>query len=173
MGDAALARAAAARFAREKPVSPSRLESYATCPYRYFMRYTLGVDPVNEPEDIERIDALERGSLIHSILEGFLKDIGRDDPPRVDARARHLARLREVARDEAAKREARGVTGRPLIWAMDRQQIEDDLVRWYDAELKEARAESRCGPARSRWGSAACASVSERTRANSRRRIRS
>jgi ATP-dependent helicase/nuclease subunit B len=121
-----------------KPVSPSRLEKYATCPYSYFVRYTLNVDPVKEPEDIERIDALERGSLIHSILERSLKQIGRDDPPSAEARARHLAVLRAVAADEARDREARGVTGRPLIWAMDRQQIDDDLVRWYAAEAAEA-----------------------------------
>lgn len=134
----ALERAAEAAFARTKPVSASRLEMYATCPYRYFLRYALGVTPVKEPEALERLDPLERGSLIHSILERFLKKIGRDDPPRAGARARHLALLRDAATAEAATREARGVTGRPLIWAMDRQQIEDDLVRWYDAEVKEA-----------------------------------
>ncbi len=137
-GGDAIERVAAAEFARAKPVSASRLEMYAECPYRYFARYTLGVEPVKEPENIERIDALERGSLIHSILERFLKRIGRDDPPRPEARERHLALLREVAAEEARERETRGVTGRPLIWAMDRQQIEEDLVRWYAAELKEA-----------------------------------
>jgi ATP-dependent helicase/DNAse subunit B len=138
VGEAALERASAGHFARVKAVSPSRLEMYATCPYRYFMRYTLGVNPVSEPEAIERLDALERGSLIHAILEGFLKQIGRDDPPSLDARIRHLALLREVAAKEAQTREVRGVTGRPLIWEMDKQQIDDDLVRWYDAELKDA-----------------------------------
>ncbi len=134
---AAIDLAAAVAFAESKPVSPSRLEKYATCPYSYFVRYTLNIDPVKEPEDIERIDALERGSLIHSILERFLKQIGRDDPPSADARTRHLALLREVAAAEAREREARGVTGRPLIWAMDKQQIDDDLVRWYAAEMLE------------------------------------
>ncbi len=136
-GGAAIEQAAAAEFALAKPVSPSRLELYATCPYKYFARYTLGIEPVKEPENIERIDPLERGSLIHSILERFLKRIGRKDPPRAEARDRHLALLREAASEEALEREARGVTGRPLIWAMDRQQIEEDLVRWYAAEVKE------------------------------------
>lgn len=137
-GGVAIERAAAAEFAKAKPVSPSRLEKYATCPYSYFVRYTLNVDPVKDPEDIERIDALERGSLIHSILERFLKRIGRDDPPSAEARARHLALLREATVAEARDREARGVTGRPLIWAMDKQQIDDDLLRWYAAEVREA-----------------------------------
>ncbi len=136
-GEQAIARATAGQFARAKPVSASRLETYATCPYRYFVRYTLGIDAVKEPEEIERIDALERGSLVHAILERFLKRID-GDPPRPEARARHLALLREVAAEETGDREARGVTGRPLIWAMDRRQIEDDLVGWYAAEVEEA-----------------------------------
>jgi ATP-dependent helicase/nuclease subunit B len=137
-GGVAIARAAETAFARVKPVSPSRLETYAICPYRYFVRYTLGVDAVTEPEETERIDALERGSLIHAILERFLQQIGRDDPPRPEARARHVELLQRVAAEEGREREARGVTGRPLIWEMDQRQIGDDLVRWYAAEVKEA-----------------------------------
>ncbi len=129
--------AAKSDFSRGVPVSPSRMETYATCPYRYYLRYALHIDPVEEPERIERIDALERGSLIHAILERFLRDIGRDDPPRPERRDAHLARLMEVARDEERDRERRGVTGRALIWEMDRRQIEEDLVRWYDAEIKD------------------------------------
>ena len=134
---AAAAQAAAIAFARDKPVSPSRLEMWASCPQRYFLRYALGLQPVEEPEAIERLDPLARGSLIHAILERFLDGLGRDDPPRSDARARHVAVLREVAADECRKREAAGVTGRPLIWAMDQKQIDDDLVRWYELEVKE------------------------------------
>jgi ATP-dependent helicase/DNAse subunit B len=44
----------------------------------------------------------------------------------------------EAAREEEEDRERRGVTGRALIWAMDRRQIEEDLVRWYDHEVKDA-----------------------------------
>ena len=62
-----------------RPYSLSALQRYATCPYQYFMRYTLRVTPVDDPETIERMDHLERGSLVHSILERFLKQLGRDD----------------------------------------------------------------------------------------------
>lgn len=131
----AIARAAALAFGRERPVSPSRLEMYATCPYRYFLRYALRVDPVEEPESVERISALDRGSMIHAILEAFLTRIGRDDPPRASERERHIALLLEVAREEGARREAAGVTGRPLLWQMDQRAIHHDLIRWYDAEV--------------------------------------
>ena len=82
----ALARAAALNFGRDQAVSPSRLEKYAHCPYQYFLRYGLGIEDSDEPEDLDRIDQLERGSLIHAILERFLKQVGRSDPPATDAR---------------------------------------------------------------------------------------
>ena len=53
----------------------------------------LGIEPVDEPEALERMDHLERGSLIHAILERFLKTLGRADPPRANARDRHVALL--------------------------------------------------------------------------------
>jgi ATP-dependent helicase/DNAse subunit B len=128
---------------------------YATCPYRYFMRYALNIDPVEEPENIERIDHLQRGSLIHDILQKFLVAIGRDDPPRAEARSAHLSLLLKIAREEEDERVRRGVTGRPLVWSMDQRVIEEDLVRWYDAEVKDAESsgvlpggyEVRFGPA--------------------------
>jgi ATP-dependent helicase/nuclease subunit B len=123
------------QFNAGDPVSPTRLETYATCPYRYFLRHGLRIEPVDEPEAIERIDALERGSLIHAILERFLRAVGRDDPPSSARREAHLERLLAIAREEGADRERRGVTGRPLVWAMDQKQIGEDLVRWYDREV--------------------------------------
>ena len=136
--EAVAAARARSSFAQGRPSSPSRMETYATCPYRYFLTYTLGIEPVIEPEAIDRIDALERGSLIHAILERFLRGLERDDMPRRERREAHVAMLMEAAEAEEREREERGVTGRPLIWAIDRKQIEEDLVRWYDAEVKES-----------------------------------
>jgi RecB family exonuclease len=133
----AAARVAAIGFGRERAVSPSRLEMYAQCPYRYYLRYVLGIEPIDEPEALERMDHLERGSLIHAILERFLKTLGRADPPSGDARDRHVALLLQVAADEAKERHERGVTGLPLIWELDRRQIFEDLVRWYDREIAD------------------------------------
>jgi RecB family exonuclease len=138
MADEAIARAGALQFGRERPVSPSRLEMYAECPYRYFLRYAMRIDPVEEPEALDRISAMDRGSLIHAILEKFLTKIGRDDPPRAEARERHLAALIEVAQQEGAERARRGLTGRPLLWRIDERTIHHDLIRWYDKEVESA-----------------------------------
>lgn len=137
MLSAAAIEAARARspFSQGKAVSPSRLETYASCAYQYFLRNTLGIEPVEEPERIERIDHLQKGSLIHDILQTFLERIA-GDPPSPERRADHLRILQEVADEAGADRVARGVTGRALVWRMDKKAIDEDLARWYDEEVK-------------------------------------
>ena len=51
----------------QRPISPTRLETYATCPYQYFLQFVLRLEQVEEPETIERLNALDRGRLIHDI----------------------------------------------------------------------------------------------------------
>jgi ATP-dependent helicase/nuclease subunit B len=127
-------------FQPGRAVSPSALEMYAACPYRYFLHYSLRVEPAEEPEANDRINPLERGTLVHAILERFMRDLGRDDPPRPERRVEHLHRLVAAAREEEAACQRRGVTGRPMIWEMDRLQVEADLVRWYDEEAGDPGA---------------------------------
>jgi RecB family exonuclease len=140
--EAAAAAAARSPFAKGDAVSASRLEMYATCPYRYFLRYGLGIEPVDEPETVDRMDHLQRGSLIHEILQKFLDRIGRDDPPADARRGEHLRILMEIARDSGEARVRRGVTGRPLIWQMDKLAIDEDLDRWYGYEVRDALSSS-------------------------------
>jgi RecB family exonuclease len=69
-------------------MSASRLELLAKCPYGYFLRHVLGVEP---PDELERdparwLDPTERGSLIHEILCDFMREVTarkeRVDPAR-------------------------------------------------------------------------------------------
>jgi RecB family exonuclease len=83
------------------------------------------------------MDHLQRGTLIHEILQRFLARIGREDPPRADRRAEHMRILYEIALEAGEERVRRGVTGRPLIWAMDKRAIDEDLDRWYGYEVRE------------------------------------
>ncbi len=47
-------------------VSPTRLDTYAQCPMRFFHKYVLGVDRLRDLED--EVDPLTLGSLVHDIL---------------------------------------------------------------------------------------------------------
>jgi RecB family exonuclease len=55
-------------------VSASRLEEYAKCPYFFFLKRGMELEAWEEPGPIEAMDPMERGTLVHSILEGFLRN---------------------------------------------------------------------------------------------------
>jgi RecB family exonuclease len=58
----------AARFGPSHSYSASQLESLALCPYQFFLRYVLGLRPVDERREIDE-DRAARGSEIHRKLE--------------------------------------------------------------------------------------------------------
>ena len=47
--------------------SPTALQSYAKCPYRFFLHAIHGFAPREVPEAIDELDPLQRGSLIHEV----------------------------------------------------------------------------------------------------------
>jgi ATP-dependent helicase/nuclease subunit B len=118
-----------------RAISPSRLETFATCPFRFFLRFVLRLDPVEEPETLERIDALNRGSLIHEILELFLLELrSRGERPSVEKRNEHLPLLDQIAGDACERMESTGLVGYPVLWEFDQIAIFEDLEEWYDRE---------------------------------------
>lgn len=57
-------------------ISPSRLETFGTCPRKFFFRYALGIAPPDEHlvDSDQWLDALALGSLIHEVFEEFLRE---------------------------------------------------------------------------------------------------
>jgi RecB family exonuclease len=131
-------------------LSPTSLQSYAVCPRRYLFAQVLRVSVTERPETIQRISARERGSLVHEILERFLAhetDLERDQRVRPDQpwSAAHMAVLAEIADEVFDEYEQKGLTGRALLWDLDRAAIRRDLQRFLteDDRRREAR---RCIP---------------------------
>jgi ATP-dependent helicase/nuclease subunit B len=54
--------------------SASRLETYATCPFQYFARHVLALEPLDDPERAEDLTPAEIGALQHRILELHTRD---------------------------------------------------------------------------------------------------
>jgi ATP-dependent helicase/nuclease subunit B len=128
-----------ARVGPERALSPTALEAYAKCPYHFFLEKVIGLRELEEPEEIERIDALSRGSLIHRILQRFLEGLAGKRPS-LKRRSSDLAELRRIALGECAAVELRGLTGYPALWRHDRQSLLEDLDSWYDVELADPEA---------------------------------
>jgi ATP-dependent helicase/nuclease subunit B len=60
------------------PLSPSRIEQYARCPFSYFVQRVLGIRPLDEPDDSLELDARVRGSMIHRLLAGFFRRLANE-----------------------------------------------------------------------------------------------
>ncbi len=131
--DGDLSRAGVPRL--DHAVSPSRLETWASCPHAYFVRYLLDVKPVDEPDDELSITALDRGSATHDALDRFHRAVIDGALPQPsstgwsDEHRLALGRFFDAVSDET---ERRGRTGRPAYWAVERERMRADLLAWLD-----------------------------------------
>ena len=107
--------------------SPTSLEVYATCPMRYLLRQVLRVAATDKPEEILRLRPLDKGTLVHTILERYVLTL-------LDGHPRDLARLLAIAHDAFAEIEARGLTGKPLFWRYERELLLRELRRFHDED---------------------------------------
>jgi RecB family exonuclease len=131
-------------------LAPTSLESYAVCPRRYLLRQVLRVAVAERPEEIQRISPRDKGSLVHEILERFLsRETALDRRDRVRPEQRwsdeHAAALEAIADEVFEEYEQKGLTGRALLWDLDRAAIRRDLRRFLLADDRR-RAERRCVP---------------------------
>jgi ATP-dependent helicase/nuclease subunit B len=115
--------------------SATSLERWAKCPHSYLMQTVLRVEPVDHPEEALRITPMDRGSLVHQILEDFVTEVlERPEPDRPGPDQAWSAadgrRLAELAEAVFARYEAEGLTGRPIFWRRDRVSILQELDRF-------------------------------------------
>jgi ATP-dependent helicase/nuclease subunit B len=114
-----------------RPASPTGLESWAKCPAQYFLKSVLRVAETEKPEETLDIDAAERGTLIHDVLQAFFAGGGEFDSPAVAPRLaddqpwtdEERGYLRQITLKYCNRAEAAGKTGRPLLWSIRRKTI--------------------------------------------------
>ena len=134
--------ASAARFGqsiKQGAISPTRLETWAACPFRYFLGYVLRLGALDTPEDVTTISSIDRGSLIHKILEDFMRQTIAGDllpPPSQPWSDQDRFRLMQSAETAFADAESSGVTGKKLLWELVKQDIRDDLVTFLAEDSK-------------------------------------
>ncbi len=143
-GDLSSVHSPSGRTGRSSPevFSPTRLQTWATCPFRYFLANKLGIAAPEQPEDVASISALERGSLLHAILERFIRAVQRQGaipPPDQPWTGDHRRLLFKIAEEAFQQAERRGVTGKPLLWELARDEMLSDLEKFLkeDAKLRK------------------------------------
>ncbi|MCH7810919.1 MAG: PD-(D/E)XK nuclease family protein, partial [Chloroflexi bacterium] len=119
-----------------KKVSPTSLETYGACGYRYFARSVLRLNVVDEPDEREMMDAAERGSVIHRVLERFFLHQQERGRPAVNETwtAADEKLLLQIADEELANAAARGQTGLEVYSKHEVRTIGSDLRQFLLAD---------------------------------------
>jgi len=53
-------------FGEDYAFSASQLEAYGKCPFKFYCRYVLGLEPIQR--EVDEFSAIDRGSLYHAVL---------------------------------------------------------------------------------------------------------
>ncbi|MGI9428571.1 MAG: PD-(D/E)XK nuclease family protein, partial [Bythopirellula sp.] len=107
------------RFDSRHLWSPSQLESYATCPFRFFAEQMLGLEPLNELT--LSTDARRRGSLLHQVLATLHEQLLAEDASDVDSEEL-VRRFREGLNAAVAAAPLRGIE--QALREIERREIE-------------------------------------------------
>lgn len=89
-----------------RALSPTRMDAYVSCPYRYFASNVLNVRTSRGDED--RMTPLERGEMMHAIAHAFFREVrtqqhGGIAEQDLAVALRHPVDLREVSVDDAMR----------------------------------------------------------------------
>lgn len=125
------------RFA-QRGISPTALETYATCPFQFFARHVLRLERLDLPEQSNGPSAADFGELGHEILKGCYRHlvdsgyfIGNADDLDV------AAAVCDVARSAFAKYELNHPVGYPLAWEYTKETLTQLIQQFVTADLRE------------------------------------
>lgn len=143
-----------AAVAAPPTLAATQLETYGLCPFKFFGERILGVREVEEPEVVETITPLDRGALLHDILDRFFSHLVRDGlvPVRAERLDECRRRLRTTVEEVCAAFETSGAVGYQFMWEVEKARILTDLEGVLSFELVEpsgfvpAYFEARFGP---------------------------
>ncbi|HEV8717065.1 MAG TPA: PD-(D/E)XK nuclease family protein [Candidatus Binatia bacterium] len=127
-------------FPGEVILSASALESYARCPFRYFLSAALGLTQQEDPEQLLTLHPRDRGALLHDILQDFFSRLRQTERLPVAAQDRTVlqALLRQVAEEHFQTFARSKATGFPLLWELEQERLGERLVLLLEREYKTA-----------------------------------
>lgn len=131
--------------------SPTSLELYAACPYRFFLSTVVRLEPYDVPEELEELGPLEKGSMAHEVQFKLLSAL-RADGVQVTAETLPavLKRLHDTLEAVAARVYDEFKPAIERVWEDGVQTLEADLRQWLrlmerDAEWRPAYFELSFG----------------------------
>jgi len=130
----------------DRGMSATSLQDWATCPTSHFFKRVLGIRELEDRASGDNIDARDKGTLVHGVLEQvFRQHLGKpgtpDIKPETPWTAADLTAALELLTKEADALEARGLTGRKVLWAAHLSRLRRAVraILATDSQLRAAR----------------------------------
>jgi len=122
--------------------SPTSLQLFSSCPYKFLLQAVHRLQPREEPVQIETLHPLDRGALFHDVQFGLLSKLKKEDllPVSRETLEPAFAFLEEVVRDVGEQYRDDLAPAIPRVWEDAIAGIRADLREWLRRE-----AESRDG----------------------------
>ncbi|MCD4823757.1 MAG: PD-(D/E)XK nuclease family protein [Phycisphaerae bacterium] len=143
--DAALKEQLARRYPEKILFSASRLSTFGQCPWRYFAKYVLGLEPLIEPE--RQLQAVSKGIFCHDVLYATLTDLaatlGRPLKLTDIAAADLAAALNRNFDAQAARVEAR-TPHYPLLWEIQKKSMRAELAEYLKDQCVDNPLPAEC-----------------------------
>jgi len=117
---------------RERPWSPSSLQQFAVCPYKFALQGIYRLRPREEAAPIEQMDPLTRGALFHQALFSILGELKNSSLLPVESRnlAPALAIADQVLERVAAQYEEELAPAIPRVWRSQIDDLRTDIRGW-------------------------------------------
>jgi ATP-dependent helicase/nuclease subunit B len=128
------------RMLERQGVSPTALERYAQCPFKYFAGKVLRLEPLDMPDSVLVLDARARGTLCHAMLLRFYRRLAERGVAPDQASASDVeAWLTEAAAAAFARFEAAEPVGYPLLWSLVKEDLTRLVRTFIENDLQELR----------------------------------
>ncbi len=117
---------------RERSYSPTSLQQYAVCPYKFFLYAIHRLRVREEPVALQQLDPLTRGSLFHEVQFRFLSQLREAGqlPVTRQSEAAAMDSLDSVFGDVAGSTRERLAPAIPRIWESEMEELLTDLRGW-------------------------------------------
>ncbi len=112
--------------------SPTALQGWAACPYRFFLHGVLRLRPRDEAVRLERLDPRTRGSIYHEVQAEALRQLAASDHlPVVEANLEGALVILDQAFDAVVARNEEDLAPALLgVWRSEMEAMRVDLRGW-------------------------------------------
>jgi hypothetical protein len=115
-----------------RPWSPSSLQNFAACPYKFALYGIFGLRPRDEAAPLEQLDPLTRGALFHEVQFSILSELRtRGALPVNRVNLEEALRVANAELDRVAEKYREDLAPAiPRVWSTQIEDLRTDLRGW-------------------------------------------